>query len=163
MTDLSALITPLTPDSVEANALALAASAGLPTATQAWQSGTVPRTLIKIHAAAQADESQTIANIASGAFTELAQDAWADGNANSWYNLQRSPATAAVRMFALMAATGAGPYTVAAGQLTLQTADGLQWTNLNGGTVPAGSTLWKPWQLAQLAAVVEPILAAMPW
>ena len=27
----------------------------------------------------------------------------------------------------------------------------------------AGSTLWNPWQLAQLAAVVEPILAAMPW
>ena len=163
MTDLSALITPLTPDSVEANALALAASAGLPTATQAWQSGTVPRTLIKIHAAAQADESQTIANIASGAFTELAQDAWADGNANSWYNLQRSPATAAVRMFALTAATGAGPYTIAAGQLTLQTVDGLQWTNLNGGTVPAGSTLWNvQFAASTYGSVGNTVLATSP-
>jgi hypothetical protein len=64
---------------------------------------------------------------------------WVDYGAQQFYNQLRMQSQPTVGPFTFTAAAGAGPYTISANQLQIQSATGVLFTNVNGFTIPAGS------------------------
>ncbi len=116
-------------------------------ATGAWQAGSVPRTLVDIDAMALADLTNLVAAIARGGLVTTepgvtgADGSWLDLVAGSVYALTRQPAVAAVVNVVLTDAGNAGPFTIVAGQLWVESTTGKRYTNAVGGTLAQGGTL----------------------
>ncbi len=106
----------------------------------AWQAGSVPRTLLRAVARAMASQASKIAAIAAGGYLDTARSAWLDLLAWSHYQLSRKPAVA-TRGWILLTDHGGGPHTVLPGQLILQGPGALRFRNLSGGSLPAFGTL----------------------
>jgi uncharacterized phage protein gp47/JayE len=139
MTTLADLITPKTAEQHEAALLAAATAANLPATS--WQSGSVPLTLIKGSATAHADADALVAEVAKGGHLDTAEKAWLTLHAKGRFGLDRVAATFAEHDVTLTAAIGAGPHTIAAGQLRFASASGKLFSNKAAGTLSLGGTL----------------------
>ncbi len=117
------LINPRTAAQIEDDILARATAAGFP--VTAWQSGSVPRTLIHIEAVVLAMLWALVALVARAAFLDTATGAWLTLHAKSRFDLDRIAATFARHSITLTVASGAGPYTITPGQLLMTSSSGL--------------------------------------
>ncbi len=139
MTALADLITPTNATDELAALVATLQALGFPATS--WQDGSVPKTLLFADATALAQVRAVVAKIAQGGFLDTSAGAWLTLHAKQRFNVDRKPATSTKRTVTLTAAAGAGPYTIAVGQLWTSTAMGLRFTNITGGTLNAGSTM----------------------
>ena len=120
---LTELLAPKTADQIEDDLLASLTADGFP--VTAWQSGSVPRTLIRIEAVVLAMLWGLIALVARAAFLDTAEGAWLTLHAFSRFGLTRIAATFARHSVTLTVASGAGPYTITPGQLVMSSSSGL--------------------------------------
>lgn len=131
-----------------AEMLASAAGKGLP--ATAWQSGSVPLTLYEIDAEALADLHRLATYVAAGGLlgpaAELADPTWIELLASDHYEQPRTAAIHAVASCTLTCSGAAGPYTIAAGAMTIATPSGLLFSNVGGGTLTTGGTLTLSWK-----------------
>lgn len=136
---LDQLLTPMTEAEATDLALSVAASLGFP--VTAWQPGNPGLTLCRLIGRVTADLSQAIPKVAAGGLRTLAGAGWLDLVAENQFDEIRAPSVFAQHTVALTTIASAGPYTVQAGQLWLQTASGLLFTNLASITLSPGSTV----------------------
>lgn len=102
----------------------------------AWQPGSTPLTLLELFAQALTDAKEAIYGVAAGSLIPYSYGAWLDLLAEGTYNLTRRPAATAQHQVQIQPGAGAGPYVVPAGQLVVQTADGLRFSNVAQVTIP---------------------------
>ncbi len=134
-------ITVRTADQVLASLLATLAAQGFP--TTAWQSGSVPRTLLYVFSVAVAALYVLVGEIGAAALLDYATGQWLTLHAASRYDVTRAASTFATHTLTLNNATGAGPYTIAPGQLLMQSSGGVRFrsTNTANVVVPLSSSV----------------------
>lgn len=126
-------ITVRTADQVLASLLATLAAQGFP--TTAWQSGSVPRTLLYVFSVAVAALYVLVGEIGAAALLDYATGQWLTLHAASRYDVTRAASTFATHTLTLNNATGAGPYTLAPGQLLMQSSGGVRFRSTNTANV----------------------------
>ncbi len=153
--------------------LARLSAAGFP--VTAWQTGGAARTLVQVDVETLAELYALVAQIGKGWSLDDAADAWLTLHALSRYDLERFLATFAKHEVTLTAASGAGPYSITAGQLVLVNNQGVRFrsTNTTTQTVAHGTPLPLTVQAetagqkgnAQPIGVITPALAgvSMAW
>lgn len=134
-------ITVRTADQVLASLLATLAAQGFP--TTAWQSGSVPRTLLFVFSVAIAALYVLVGDIGAAALLDYATGQWLTLHAASRFDVPRAASTFATHTLTLSNATGAGPYTIAPGQLLMQSSGGVRFrsTNTANVVVPLSSSV----------------------
>jgi len=137
--NLSDLLVALTKEQIKAALLADLQGRSFPVSD--WLEGAVVRTLIDLFCGALARLYVLVASIAAGGFVNLASGDWLTLAAREVYQLERIPSAFTQGYVKLTSAAGAGPYTIAIGQLFFQSASGKRFTNITGGTLNAASTL----------------------
>ena len=130
------LLTPKTRDQIADDIFAALTAEGFP--VTAWQSGSIPRTLVLVFAAVLALLWGLVAQVAGAAFLDTATGAWLTLHAASRFQLTRIAATFARHSITLNNST-ANPRTITPGQLLMVTASGVRYrsTNTSNVTVPA--------------------------
>lgn len=148
-------------------------AAGFP--VTAWQTGGTARTLVQVDVETLAELYGIVAQIGKGWSLDDAEGAWLTLHALSRYDLERLLATFAKHSVTLTAASGAGPYSITAGQLVVTNALGIRFrsTNTSTETVAHGTPLTLTVQAETAgtkgntapSAVVTPALAGvtMAW
>lgn len=137
MANLSDLVVPESSETIESTLYVAAAADNLPT-TQ-WQALSFPRTLFRIFSTALARSWYGVSQIANGVVLGLSSGAWLTLLASSQYNQTRLVATATVGTVRLTSASVG--HTVAAGALTVATADGLKFRSTGSTVIPAGGSV----------------------
>lgn len=134
------LLNPRTRDQIADDIFAALTAEGFP--VTAWQSGSVPRTLVFVFAAVLATLWALVANVAAAAFLDTATGAWLTLHAASRFQLPRIAATFAVHSITLVNASSS-PRTITPGQLLMTTAAGLRYrsTNTTNATVPGSGSV----------------------
>lgn len=165
MTTLAELITPKTRESIEGDILNSLADAGFP--ITAWQSGSVPRTLVRAVAVILAHLDAIVAFVAGAAFLDTSTGPWLTLLAASRFNVDRIAATFAEHSLTLSVASGAGPYTITAGQLVLMSSTGavrFRSTNTTNVNVASGfpATITVRAEVAGIAGNATPVTIASP-
>lgn len=138
MADFADLIEPVTEEEILQQQLNLLELYGFP--VSAWQTGSVPRTLLQVFANVMQDAWLTISNVAKGSTLSTAEGGWLDLLAASQYDETRQEGQFTEGIVRLTDA-GGGPHSVSVGQLYVATADGLRFRNTTGGTVPLNGFL----------------------
>ena len=100
----------------------------------AWQEGSVPRTMLRAVSRAMAGFSSLLSSIAGGGYLDTARAAWLDLLAWSHYHLERKAAVA-TRGIVRLTDAGGGPHPFVAEQLLFRSG-GLRFRNLADGEVP---------------------------
>lgn len=108
---------------------------------EAWQPGSVPRTMVRAFARAFASSARRMASIAAGGYLDTARAAWLDLLAWSHYQLTRKSAVA-TRGYLLFTDAGGGPHMTAPGQLILQGPGGLRYRTISGGEIPLSDSVY---------------------
>lgn len=126
-------ITVRTADQVLTSLLATLTSQGFPVTS--WQSGSVPRTLLRASASALATLYGLAGEIGGAALLDYASGQWLTLHAASRYDVTRSPATFAEHTITLVNASGAGPYTITPGQLLMVSSGGVRFRSANTANV----------------------------
>lgn len=139
MPTVTELLNPRDRDTLLAVLLELLRDADFPVTS--WEEGGVARTLVELDAETLANAEQLVARIAEGGLGSRAAGAWLTLRARNFYSLDREPSLFAEGVLVLTAAPSAGPYTITPGQLWAQSASGLRYTNVEGGTLAQGGTL----------------------
>jgi hypothetical protein len=111
-----------------------------------WQEGAVPRTFLDMDAAVLEELSRTQKGITRGGFIQLAKGGWADLAAQNVYNEERVPAKTTVGNVKLTDAAGAGPFSVSAGQLVVESDSGKRFSNVAALTIPASGNVTAQFQ-----------------
>ncbi len=167
------LITAKTAATLQTELLARLADAGFP--VTAWQTGGAARTQVAVDVVTLAELYALVVQIGKGWSLDDAAGAWLTLHAYSRYRVARILATFARHTVTLTAASGAGPYSITAGQLVVVNALGIRFrsTNTSTETVVHGTpiTLTVEAQTAGTkgntapSAVVTPALAgvSMAW
>lgn len=140
---LTSLLRTRSRDEVRDGLLKALTDAGFPVTS--WRSGGLARTLVEVTAAGLTDAWALAGAIAQGALLELSTDDWLTALARSAFDVERAPATFALGYVHLVAASGIGPYSIAAGALVVS--DGTRFyrsTNTTTLTVTVGGTLDVP-------------------
>jgi phage-related baseplate assembly protein len=140
VTTLADLISPKTQGTIESEILADLTTAGFPVTS--WQSGSVPRTMIRALAVVLAHLYALVALIAGAAFLDTSTGGWLTLLAASRFDVTRIAATFAEHSLTVTVASGAGPYTITPGQLVLASSTGavrFRSTNTSNVTVSTGS------------------------
>lgn len=134
-------ITVRTADQVLSSLLATLAAQGFP--TTAWQSGSVPRTLLYVFSVAIAALYVLVGDIGAAAILDYATGQWLTLHAASRFDVTRAASTFATHTLTLNNAPGAGPYTIAPGQLLMQSSGGVRFrsTNTANVVVPLSSSV----------------------
>lgn len=173
MATYAELIDPKTATTLRDELLARLSSAGFP--VTAWQTGGAARTLVQVDVETLAELYALVAQIGKGWSLDDAAGAWLTLHALSRYDLERLLATFAKHSVTLTAASGAGPYSITAGQLVVTNALGIRFrsTNTSTETVAHGTPLTLTVQAETAgtkgntapSAVVTPALAGvtMAW
>lgn len=173
MTTYAELITAKTAETLQTELLARLTSAGFP--VTAWQAGNTARTQVAVDVVTLAELYALVVQIGKGWSLDDAAGAWLTLHAYSRYRVARILATFARHTVTLTAASGAGPYSITAGQLVVTNALGVRFrsTNTSTETVAHGTpvTLTVEAQTAGTkgntapTAVVTPALAGvtMAW
>lgn len=112
----------------------------------AWQPGSVPRSLVAIDAEVLSDLYSLVAQVSAGGLLAYASGPWLDLLAWNVYALTRNAAVATRGTATLRDAGGAGPFTIAAGGMTIAATNGLRYTNVAGFTLPKSSTVDATWE-----------------
>lgn len=107
----------------------------------AWQTGSVPLSMVENDAAALEDVYALGATIAKGGLLEEAEGPWLDLVASQVYQLTRNPGVATVGVVTLTDAGGAGPFTIVDGQLWFAAANGLRYNSVGGYTLTLSGTV----------------------
>jgi hypothetical protein len=139
MTTLSDLFTATT--SAEELASILATLSGKDFPINDWEDGGVARTICEILAQAKSDWSTRDVKLTKTGFLRLCTGDAKTFVAKQLYDLDRYAATRAVGPYTLTCASGAGPYTILAGQIWVTDDDGHRFVNTAGGTLTSGGTL----------------------
>lgn len=137
---LTELLAPKTRDQIADDIFASLTAAGFP--VTAWQTGSVPRTLVFAFAATLAVLWGLIAQVAAGAFLQFATGRWLTLHAKGRFDLDRIAATFARHSLTLVNAS-ASPVTITPGQLVLTTSSGavrFRSTNTTNVTVSASGS-----------------------
>lgn len=138
MTTYAELIATKDADTIFTEILARLSSAGFP--VTAWQAGGVARTLVDVDAETLAELYGLVSDIGKGWSLDDAEGDWLTLHAYSRFDLTRIAATFAKHSVRLSTvASGAGPYSITAGQLVVTNASGIRFrsTNSTTETVPA--------------------------
>ena len=135
---LSDLLTPIPSDTLLQGILTQLAARGYPITD--WESGGVFRTLLEVESATLADVYTLIPTIAGSGFLRYAAGGWLDELALSEYNLTRKSSVFTVDTLTLTN-TSTTAYTLRAGDIWVQSANGLRFNSLDAGVIPAGSSL----------------------
>lgn len=123
MISLTDLLKPTTQKEIEKYIIDLLVSIGFP--VEAWNEGSVGRTLVEFTAALVSKLSPTIATVAKSGFIDLSQGAWLTLLARQLYGLDRKAATIAVGQIRITNTTFS-TFGAPAG-LLIRTAAGLQY------------------------------------
>lgn len=107
----------------------------------AWQTGSVPLTLVENDAAVLEDVYALIATIAAGGLLSTSSGAWLDLLASEVYQLTRTAAVATVGVVTLSDPTSAGPFPISEGQLWFASSSGLRFNSVGTYTLTKGGTL----------------------
>jgi len=165
MTTLAELITPKTRESIETDILASLTTAGFP--VTAWQSGSVPRTLVRAVAVILAHLYLLVSYVAGAAFLDTSAGGWLTLLAASRFDVTRIAATFAEHSVTLTVASGAGPYTITPGQLVMVSSTGavrFRSVNTSNTTVstasPASITVRA--EVSGIAGNATPVTIAAP-
>jgi len=141
---LADLVTLVTKDQAKNTIFSLLKGLGLP--VNAWQSGNPALKFVDVVADLFTDVRLTVQNVAKGGYLDDAAGDWLTLLAKGFFQVDRKAAVFTEGKATLTCASGAGPHTISAGQLTA--GDGLRrFTNTTGGTLSAGpSTLQLTWK-----------------
>lgn len=133
------LLNPKTKAQIADDIFAALTAEGFP--VTAWQSGSIPRTLVLALAATLAILWALVAQVAVAAFLDTATGAWLTLHAASRFQLTRIAATFARHAITLNNASP-NPRTITPGQLLMTTAAGLRFrsTNTTNVTVPSSGS-----------------------
>lgn len=108
----------------------------------AWQQFSWHRRVLELEAEAGEDLGQLVAAIAAGGYLDNAVGEWLDLYALNVYDEERKPAAQAIGVCVLSDDGGAGPYSIAAGQLWASNVDGsVRFVNTTEGSLPAAGKL----------------------
>jgi uncharacterized phage protein gp47/JayE len=108
----------------------------------AWQPFSWQRRILELEAEAGGDVDALVSAIAAGGYLDEAAAAWLDLYCDNVYDELRHEAIQAKGVCVLTDAGNGGPYSIAAGQLWVATADGtLRFVNTTAGSLPEGETL----------------------
>ena len=165
MTTLADLITPKTRESIEGDILKSLADAGFP--ITAWQSGSVPRTLVRAVAVILAHLYVLVAYVAGAAFLDTSAREWLTLLAKSRFDVDRIAATFAEHSVTLNVASGAGPYTITPGQLVMVSSTGaVRFRSTNTTNVNAShaspATITVRAEVSGIAGNATPVTIAAP-
>lgn len=173
MTTYAELIDPKTAETLRTELIDRLEQAGFP--ITAWQAGNAARTQVQVDVVTLAELYALVAQIGKGWSLDDAEGPWLTLHAWSRFRVARILATFARHTVTLTAASGAGPYSITAGQLVVVNALGIRFrsTNTTTETVVHGTpiTLTVEAQTAGTkgntapSAVVTPALAgvSMAW
>jgi hypothetical protein len=100
----------------------------------AWQTGNAARTLVAVDVQTLAELYALVVQIGKGWSLDDAAGAWLTLHAWSRYRVERILATFARHTVTLTAASGAGPYSITAGQLVVTNALGIRFRSTNTST-----------------------------
>ena len=132
MTTYAELIAPKTAATLRDELLARLSSAGFP--VTAWQTGGAARTLAQVDVETLAELYALVVQIGKGWSLDDAAGPWLTLHAWSRYRVERILATFAKHEVTLTAASGAGPYSITAGQLVLVNSQGIRFRSTNSTT-----------------------------
>ena len=142
MTTYAELITIKDADTIFTEILARLTTAGFP--VTAWQAGGVARTLVDVDAETLAELYDLLVDIGKAWSLDDAEGDWLTLHAYSRFDLTRIAATFAKHSVRLSTvASGAGPYSITAGQLVVTNANGIRFRSTNSATetVPAAGSV----------------------
>lgn len=109
-------------------------------AVNTWEPGDTGRTLVELDSRLMEELSSSQYLIAKGGLIGEAEGEWLTLLADQFYDIQRKKATFAVGQVVLTD-SGAGPFTLAAGQLILLSDSGYSFYNVAGFTLPLNGTV----------------------
>ncbi len=136
---LNALLNPPTKDEILTGMLELAVILGFP--VSAWQSGSVPRTLLEVDAETFEGLFLQSRDSAAGGLLDLSTGDWLTLTARGFFGLERGPGLLTTGTIRLTCSAAAGPYTIAPRELWVSDALGRRYTNTSGGVLASGGTL----------------------
>lgn len=102
----------------------------------AWQTGSVPLSLVENDAAVLEDLYALVRVLGAGGFLETASGPWLDLLASNVYAFTRFPGVPTVGVVRLTDSAGGGPFTLLDGQVTVQATSGQRFTSVGAYTVP---------------------------
>lgn len=117
--------------------------------TSSWQAGSTPLTIVEVDSQANEDFLSVIQKIAGSGFLSTSADAWLDLVLQEVYDEVRRAGVVAQHTVTLEDVGNGGPYTILPGSLTVGTATGLRFANVDGGTLLEGDTLDLTFQAEQ--------------
>lgn len=132
MTTYAELIDPKTAELLRDELLDRLEQGGFP--LTAWQAGNTARTLVQVDVVTLAELYALVAQIGKGWSLDDAAEGWLTLHAWSRYRVARILATFAKHSVTLTAASGAGPYSITAGQLVLVNSQGIRFRSTNSTT-----------------------------
>lgn len=132
MTTYAELIDPKTAATLRDELLDRLEQAGFP--ITAWQAGNAARTMVQVDVVTLAELYALVAQIGKGWSLDDAAGPWLTLHAWSRYRVARILATFARHTVTLTAASGAGPYSITAGQLVVVNALGIRFRSTNTST-----------------------------
>lgn len=138
------LVAPKTAEQFMTELLAVLAAADPPFPVTAWSEGNVLRTLAFADAVCLSDLRDVIRQLVNSNFTQTAERDWLTLRALSTFALTRIAATRATHTVRVACLAGAGPQTIAPGQMLVTRANGTAtWrsTNSTNAVVPDGGHL----------------------
>jgi uncharacterized phage protein gp47/JayE len=146
MTTLSELVAGQTYAQVRQQLFDELAAADPPFPVTSWREGDVARTLTEIDAKALSELSLLVAAIAAGGFRTTAKGAWLKLLAREVYGIEFNAAQVTAGGVVLTDAGGAGPFTIAPGQLWFASITGLRFqsANVENVVLEQGGTLSIP-------------------
>lgn len=106
--------------------------------TTGWMSGRIQRTILELAGLLMADFSEVVADTVEFGFNSFATGDPLTEFSRSRFQNERSPATHTVGPMRLRS-TSSIPHTILPGQLLAATDANVQYRNVTGGTLPAGS------------------------
>jgi uncharacterized phage protein gp47/JayE len=107
----------------------------------AWQTGSVPLTMMENDAAVSEDVYALIAAIASGGMLETSAGPWLDLVAGQVYALTRNPGVLTQGVVTLSDPAGAGPFSITDGQLWFSSTSGLRFNSVGAYTLPKNGSI----------------------
>lgn len=108
--------------------------------TTGWQPGRIQQVLLNAFSGVAAGQSQVASLVADATGNDGATGAMLTLYSRARFSNERTPAQKAIGDF-LLSNSGAAPVVLTAGQLIISDSYGVQFTNREGGTVPAGGSL----------------------
>jgi phage-related baseplate assembly protein len=106
-----------------------------------WQSGSIQRTLLEMHAELYEEISLVVTDIAKAGFNSTSTGGWLTLLADSHYDNQRGEGVKTRGPCELADAQQTGPHTIDIGEMVVSDAAGHRYRNITAGVLPAAGAL----------------------